>query len=111
MTDDIDDETDQPWRWWPSWCTDKTIRKLRFVGSTDRFDVFYDSFDDDYSLVHETGYRVSADAELELNFYVFEVTDEGLIEFGNYTPEEDLDPLNMCQLYQLLEDSKEVKDD
>jgi len=109
MTDDIDDDTDQPWRWWPSWTGH--LERLRFVGSTDCFDVFYDPRDDDYSLVHETAYRVSADTELQFNFYIFEVTDEGLVQFGAHAPKEDLDPLNMCQLYQRLADFKENKND
>lgn len=109
MTDDIDDDdTDQPWRWWPSWT--RNPERPRFVGSTDRFDVFYDPQDDDYSLVHETDPTVPVDPIEELNFYIFEVTDEGLVAFGVYAPEE-LDPLNMCQLYQLLADFKEDKDD
>jgi hypothetical protein len=107
-----DDETDQPWRWWPSWNNRGVTSRppLRFVGSTDRFDVFYDSFDDDYSLVHETGYPVSADPTDNLNFYIFRVDENDLIEFGVHAPKEELDPLNMCQLYQLLADFKEDKD-
>ena len=106
-----DDDTDQPWRWWPSWNTRETTRKLRFVGSTDRFDVFYDKRDDDYSLVHEINPTLRVNPEDQINFYIFEVTDEGLIEFGAHAPKEELDPLNMCQLYQLLADFKEDKDD
>lgn len=97
-------DTDQPWRWWPSWYrTTEAPHIMHFVGSTDRFDVFYDEDDDDYSLVRETD-------PAGTNFYLFEVSREGLIEFDVRKPD-DLDPLNMCQLYQLLEDFKEVEDD
>jgi hypothetical protein len=101
VTDDIDDANpDQPWRWWPSWTS--RPERVSFIGSTDRFDVFYDSKGNDYSLVYETDPPVPGDMDGHVNFFLVYVDENAVIDLGRHPPE-DLDPYNMCQLYHLVQ--------